>query len=296
VYFVDTNVGDITFTSWHADGLGKVSFKSHLPIAGFGEPVDDRPWVTAHNDGHVFYFGNEGNKNQYPLGKSGEEYGTGSGPGRYTVYSSYDGGATWDHLGISLKDSGWCRPGCGAELQVRLRDVHQRRRRRRRRAGDRRRTSPKNGTLYSYVSADDGKTFERYEMGTYNGADPWATYPTVAGREGRLAVGRVRQPRQAASAPKSGTVHAVPLDRPRQARGSKQDVTPHGGQLPLRLAQRRARTAPSVSRRTTARTRASPGGSTAPCSSLAQKPVLTSLDEKHPVADKAFLSPRRVTS
>ncbi|MDT7539219.1 MAG: hypothetical protein QOI82_2804, partial [Actinomycetota bacterium] len=77
VYFVDTNVTDISFTSWHASGLGKIAFKSHLPTVGFGEPVDDRPWVTAHNDGHVFYFGNEGNKNEYPLGQYGEQFGTG---------------------------------------------------------------------------------------------------------------------------------------------------------------------------------------------------------------------------
>jgi hypothetical protein len=109
VYFVDTNVTDITFTSWHADGLGKVTFKSHLPVVGFGEPVDDRPWVTAHKNGHVFYFGNQGNKD-YVAANMGEAYGPGSGAGRYTVYASTDGGTTRDHIGTQLKDSGWCRP------------------------------------------------------------------------------------------------------------------------------------------------------------------------------------------
>jgi hypothetical protein len=165
LYFVDTNVTDITFTSWHADGLGKLSFTSHNPTVGFGEPVDDRPWVTAHLNGHVFYLGNEGNKNEYPLGQSGEAFGPGTGPGRYTVYSSYDGGKNWDHLGISLKDSGWCRPAaapnspyvyvfCGND----------------------------NGKLYSYVSKNDGKYWTRYDVPegyTAKGGGGFESYPTL---------------------------------------------------------------------------------------------------------------------
>ena len=165
LYFVDTNVTDISFTSWHATGLGKVAYKSHLPTVGFGEPVDDRPWVTAHLDGHVFYFGNEGNKSEYPLGGQGEAYGNGAGPGRYTVYSSYDGGATWDHLGITLLDSGWCRPAaaprsayvyafCGND----------------------------SGKLYSFVSADDGKHWNRHDVPggyTAKGGGGFESYPTL---------------------------------------------------------------------------------------------------------------------
>ena len=162
LYFVDTNVTDISFTSWHASGLGTIAFKSHLPTVGFGQPTDDRPWVAAHNDGHVFYFGNEGDQN-YVLGHSGEQYGTGTGPGRYTVYSSYDGGKTWDHIGTSLKDSGWCRPAaaphsayvyafCGND----------------------------NGKLYSFVSRDDGKTWQRYDVGSYTpGPGGWASFPSI---------------------------------------------------------------------------------------------------------------------
>ena len=165
VYFVDTNVTDITFTSWKATGLGKISYTSHLPVVGFGEPLDDRPWVAAHLDGHVFYFGNQGNKSQYPLGGQGEAYGDGTGPGRYTVYSSYDGGKTWDHLGITLKDSGWCRPAaaprskyvyamCGNDA----------------------------GKLYSYVSKDDGKHWSRHEIPdgyTAKGGGGFESYPTL---------------------------------------------------------------------------------------------------------------------
>jgi hypothetical protein len=35
------------------------------------------------------------------------------------------------------------------------------------------------GKLYSYVSTDDGKSFQRYEVGTYNDADGTQSYPLV---------------------------------------------------------------------------------------------------------------------
>src|SRR5204862_498970 len=72
---------------------------------------------------------------------------TGSGPGRYTVYSSYDGGQTWDHLGISLKDSGWCRPAAAPKSKY----VYAM-------------CTNDTGKLYSYVSADDGHTWRRYDV------------------------------------------------------------------------------------------------------------------------------------
>src|SRR6059058_3150335 len=62
LYFVDTNVADVTFTSWSIFGLGRYVLDQHRPLLPASEPVDDRPWVTAHGDGHVFYFGNEGDK------------------------------------------------------------------------------------------------------------------------------------------------------------------------------------------------------------------------------------------
>ncbi len=151
LYFVDTNVGDVTFTRWTVSGLGKFSLDLHRPLLPAGEPVDDRPWVTAHGDGHVFYFGNEGDKDTY-------------GNGRYTVYQSYDGGQTFNSVGLTLPDSGWCRP-----------------------AADHRAGSPyvyafctnDEGTLYSYVSSDDGHTFARYKAGTYAAGDSTESWPTV---------------------------------------------------------------------------------------------------------------------
>src|SRR6266581_6644885 len=83
LYFVDTNVADVTFTRWTVTGLGQMALDLHRPFLPAAQPVDDRPWVAAHGNGHVFYFGNEGDKT----------FG-----GRYTVYQSYDGGMTFNSL------------------------------------------------------------------------------------------------------------------------------------------------------------------------------------------------------
>src|SRR5437016_4592664 len=69
LYFVDTNVADVTFTRWTITGRGQISFDTHRPVLPAGEPVDDRPWITAHENGHAFYFGNEGDSDTYPFGQ-----------------------------------------------------------------------------------------------------------------------------------------------------------------------------------------------------------------------------------
>src|SRR5437868_10392608 len=84
LYFVDTNVTDNTITRWSVTGLDKIQFDLTRPLVPTFQPVDDRPWITAHGNGHVFYFGNEGDKVTYPLGQG---TGSGFGPGRYTVYA-----------------------------------------------------------------------------------------------------------------------------------------------------------------------------------------------------------------
>jgi len=175
LYFVDTNVADIAFTRWSITGLGQIALDMHRPILPAAQPVDDRPWITAHGDGHVFYFGNEGDKVTYQSGTCSGDCGDANGPGRYTVYASYDGGQTFDTTGYTLNDSGWCRPaaapnsryvyafctndGGSDDFSTDVAPV---------------------GTLWSYVSADDGKTWNRYKAGTYAAQDSTTSWPTVA--------------------------------------------------------------------------------------------------------------------
>jgi hypothetical protein len=186
VYFVDTSVTDNSFSRWKATGNGKLALETTRPVGPFGEPVDDRPWIAAHGDGTVMYIGNQGDKVSYPAGGSGD--GDAYGPGRYTVYMSYDHGDTFDPLGVTLNDSGWCRPAAdhrkGSKLLYVMctndggaNDVNEN-------AGD---PGFEKGTLWSYVSYNDGKSWQRYKMGSYNAKDPWSTYPSVTiGKDGTV--------------------------------------------------------------------------------------------------------------
>jgi hypothetical protein len=176
LYFVDTNVVDDTITRWNVTDHGRqfMTLDYTRPLIPTMQAVDDRPWVTAHGDGHVFYFGNEGDKVTYPLGQG---QGSGFGPGRYTVYSSYDGGRNFNPFGYTLRDSGWCRPAAdhrpGSPYVIAVcgndggsNDVFTA-------------NNPK-GSLYAYVSADDGQTFERFKVGNYQSFDSTFSWPTVS--------------------------------------------------------------------------------------------------------------------
>jgi hypothetical protein len=165
-YFVDTNVADVTFTRWKSNGLGNLTLETTRPVLPAGEPVDDRPWVIAHGANTVLYLGNEGDTQTYPLGQ--QNAGDANGPGRYTVYRSYDTGNTFDSLGYTLNDSGWCRPAwdrvpndqrfvvfCTAQTAGAART-----------------------NLYSFVSTDDGVSWTRHIAGTFNAKDPLnSTWP-----------------------------------------------------------------------------------------------------------------------
>ncbi|HEU0130714.1 MAG TPA: sialidase family protein [Mycobacteriales bacterium] len=290
VYFVDTTVADITFTQWHTTGRGETQFVRSTPLAGFGEPVDDRPWVVAHGDGHVFYFGNEGDSGTYPAGAAQGRPGSGYGPGRYTVYSSYDHGNTWDPIGYQLKGSGWCRPAAdhrkgskylyavcgndgGADAVEQAAGVN----------------IPAKGTLYAYVSADDGKTFERYTIGSYNGADPWATYPTVqVAKDGSIWAAYVDHA-GTESPPKAGTVtlyHSTDHGK----HWSKQAITPQAGNYRygwLSVAPNGNLGFAVYYRKDKKQPWRVYGAVWKP----GQRPVLTSLDEKNPVASADSSSP-----
>jgi hypothetical protein len=101
---------------------------------------------------------------------------------------SYNHGDTFDPLGVTLADSGWCRPGAdhrkgSKDLYVLCtndggaNDVQQN-------AGD---AGFEKGTLWAYSSHDDGKTWTRSRMGTYDARDKISTYPSVTiGKDGTL--------------------------------------------------------------------------------------------------------------
>jgi hypothetical protein len=183
LYFVDTKVVDNSLTRWTISGPGTANMLQdmHRTAIPTAEEVDDRPWVIAHGPSTVMYAGNEGDKDTYNAGSTTNGC-TGStvlpplpgqqqSPvgGRYTVFMSYDGGATFDPVGCTLPDSGWCRPAAdhkpgsqylymfctndaGADDEVNN-------------PGDPGFTV---GTLWTYVSADDGHTWQRYKVDNYN--------------------------------------------------------------------------------------------------------------------------------
>lgn len=149
IYFADLKLADDTFSSWHATGLGQLSLSSHSPLAVTAQPVDDRPWLAAHGNGVVMLASNSGD----PLVYSSPN---GNGSGRYTIYMSYDGGATFDHVGITVPNSGWCFPAADHRPGSQLLYLA---------CGD------DNGKLFAYVSQDDGHTasgWKSYPIGTYN--------------------------------------------------------------------------------------------------------------------------------
>jgi hypothetical protein len=183
-YFVDTKVADNHFGRWTVTGKGTSNMTQDFmrPVVPSGELIDDRPWVTAHGSSVVMYAGNSGDKDNYNVGSTAAGC---SGPvapplpgekttgGRYAVFMSYDGGNTFDPVGCTLPDSGWCRPAAdhtpgsqtlymicdndgGADWEVNT-------------PGDPGFTV---GALYSFVSRDNGHTWKRYKIDSYNSSLP----------------------------------------------------------------------------------------------------------------------------
>jgi hypothetical protein len=153
LYYVDTEVVDDTITRWSVNGHGvdHMTLDFTRPLIPTLQPEDDRPWIIAHGDGHVFYFGNEGNKTHFG--------------GRYLVYQSYDGGQTFNPMGTVLEDSGWCRPAADHTRGSKWLYVI---------------CTNDEGALYAYVSSDDGHTFKRSTIGHYNHkmSIDWQSWPT----------------------------------------------------------------------------------------------------------------------
>ncbi|MGH2673103.1 MAG: hypothetical protein ACRDHC_09010 [Actinomycetota bacterium] len=89
-YYVDTWAADNHFSRWSARGA---TLDMWRPLVPSFEPVDDRPWVAAHGDGYVYYFGNLG------VGSPARD--------RLFVHRSTDAGETFDPEGFSFANSLW---------------------------------------------------------------------------------------------------------------------------------------------------------------------------------------------
>lgn len=87
MYFVDTWGADNHMSRWSDHGTTMDFIR---PVVASSE-IDDRPWITAHGDGFVYYMSNTGYKHD----------------GRLTIHRSTDGGMTFDPIGFTMPRSGW---------------------------------------------------------------------------------------------------------------------------------------------------------------------------------------------
>lgn len=87
MYFVDTWAADNHISRWSDHGATMDFIR---PVVATYE-VDDRPWITAHGDGFVYYMSNTGYKHD----------------GRLTIHRSTDGGMIFDPIGFTFPESGW---------------------------------------------------------------------------------------------------------------------------------------------------------------------------------------------
>lgn len=87
MYFVDTWALDNHISRWSDHGA---TLDFVRPLVGSVE-IDDRPWITAHGDGFVYYMSNTGYKND----------------GRLTIHRSTDAGMLFDPIGFTFPRSGW---------------------------------------------------------------------------------------------------------------------------------------------------------------------------------------------
>jgi hypothetical protein len=242
LFFVDTKVVDDSFTRWTVNGLGTSNMAQdfHRPVVPSLMPIDDRPWVTAHGATTVLYAGNEGDKDSYDVGSTANGC---TGPvtppapgqpatgGRYTVFMSNDGGVTFDPVGCTLPDSGWCRPAAdhtagspylymlctndsGADDNINSEG------------------SPgfTVGTLWSYVSADNGASWKRYKVDNYNSnfsaSSGDITWPSIKVAKNGYVYGLFTNPVSDSSGNKIGTRLMLYRSTNHGVSWQKQDVTP----------------------------------------------------------------------
>jgi hypothetical protein len=151
IYFSDLKVVDNTFASWKATGLGQITSTGHSAFQLTGQAADDRPWLAAHGNGTVLQASNSGSSAVYSSPN-------GNGSGRYTIYMSYDGGATFDHLGITIPNSGWCYPAADHQPGSKMLYVA---------------CADDGKNLFAYVSSDDGHTWSSHPIGPNGSLDDW---------------------------------------------------------------------------------------------------------------------------
>jgi len=243
-YFVDTKVVDDSFTRWTVTGAGTQNMVQdiHRPVIPSLMPVDDRPWVTAHGATTVMYAGNEGDKDSYDVGSTANgctgpvtppAQGQPAKGGRYTVFMSHDAGNTFNPVGCTLPDSGWCRPAAdhtagspylymvctndaGADDNVNNQ-------------GDPGFTV---GTLWAYVSADDGNSWTRHKIDNYNanlsggGSSGDITWPAVKVATNGYVYALFANPISNSSGVKTGTTLNLYRSTDHGATWQKQNVTP----------------------------------------------------------------------
>lgn len=244
-YFVDTKVVDDSFARWTVTGLGTSHMNQDIarPVIPSLMPVDDRPWVTAHGATTVMYAGNEGDKDSYDVGSVANGCtgpvappapGQPAAGGRYTVYMSHDAGATFDPVGCTLPDSGWCRPAAdhtagspylymvctndgGADDNINN-------------SGDPGFTV---GTLWAYVSANDGQSWSRFKIDNYNSSLPGGgssgdiTWPAVKVASNGYVYALFANPISDSAGNKTGTTLNLYRSIDHGGHWAKQDVTPN---------------------------------------------------------------------
>ena len=203
IYFADLKVADDTFVSWRATGRGKIRQTVHQPVLATAQPLDDRPWLAAHGNGVVLFASNSGSPLVYSSPQNG-------GSGRFTVYMSYDGGQTFDHLGVTIPKSGWCYPAADHRPGSRLLYVT---------------CTDDNGGLFAYVSTDDGRHWATHRIGRYLSLDSWPV--SVVGPDGTVYLLHVDQDK--------GGSHAFHLflyrSRDHGRTWQRWDATPQAGQF-----------------------------------------------------------------
>lgn len=288
LYMVDQTYADSTIMRWTVGGLGDFSFDYLRPFIPTAQPVDDRPWLAARGDGTLLYIAQAGAPQLNPFGRGG---GDAYGLGRYSAYHSTNGGQTFDLIGRSLSESGGCRPAAdrrpGETLLyvVCTNDGG---------AQGLNETPDPRGTVWAYVSTDDGATYSRYPVGDYNAEADTFDWPLVTvGPDGDVWVVHV----DAGDVDTSGGSVRILTNRlllyhsTDQGRTwSRQDITPEEGRYRWGWLT------------------VSPGGELAiaiqhrPDESAAWKvyasvfapgsvPVLTSVDDAHPVDDASNPEP-----